>query len=187
MNSTRTAVSHAAVRAVRTTAVVLVAAGAVAGLVWAAGSSRDADAVMALDTSAALLTDADPLTDTGATGTPSVIGTDVRPLPHRLPRELRADLRELRSLKPEQRPGAAARIWRDALAGEYGPRVRVRAAEARARYQALPEQLRDDIEELRGLDGEDRRRERQEIREKALDGEYGDQVRRWAERRSEQW
>ncbi|MFH0522317.1 hypothetical protein ACHBTE_34830 [Streptomyces sp. M41] len=214
MNSTRTAASPpkvppAAVRVWRATAVTVIAAGTVAGLVWAAGSSRGSDlgaangtdpgaatatdpsaapgTLPALHASAALLMDADPLTDATATGMPAVIGTGVPPLPRRLPAGLRADLRELRSMEPGRRSEEAARIWRYALAGEYGRRVRVRAAEAQAVYHALPGELRADIEELRTLNGEEHRKERQEIREKALDGAYGDQVRRWAEDRLELW
>lgn len=98
---------------------------------------------------------------------------------------MRADLRQLRTLDLEQRREAADRIWQDALAGEYGARVQLRAEEAQQRFQTLPEELRDDLKEARGLEGDELRDARQEIRDKALDGEYGDQVERWAERRAE--
>ncbi|WP_406129468.1 hypothetical protein [Streptomyces sp. NBC_00989] len=167
----------AAVRRTRTTALT-VAAAAVAGLVWAGASS----AGPADTTSATVSTSTAELADTVG-----FAATDQRPLPAWMPPELRADLRKLRTMKPGQRQQAAARIWQDALAGEYGTAVRVRAEEARRRYQALPEELRDDIKELSGLSGDQRSEKRTEIRDKALAGEYGEQVQGWAERRSDFW
>jgi hypothetical protein len=170
-------IGTAAARRARTTALTVTAA-AVAGLAWAAASS----AAPAGPTSATVNTSTAELADSIG-----LAATDQRPLPARMPPELRADLRKLRTMKPEQRQEAAARIWQDALAGEYGTVVRVRAEEARRRYQALPEELKDDIEELNGLTGDRRSAERTEIRDKALAGEYGEQVQGWAERRDDFW
>jgi hypothetical protein len=45
----------------------------------------------------------------------------------RLPRELRRDLREVRSTAPEERAAAREEVRANALAGEYGARVRTAA------------------------------------------------------------
>lgn len=167
------------------TAALAVTAAAVTGLVWTTSSSGPTTAPTA---SAVGLADAD---------TVGLVAGDQRPLPGRLsedlrvpgrlPEALRADLRKLRSLEPAPRQEAAAKIWQDALDGRYGTRVELRAEEAQRRFQALPAQLRDDIKELRGFSGEERTEQRTEIRDKALSGEYGRQVQRWAERRADFW
>ncbi|WP_210593474.1 hypothetical protein [Streptomyces sp. GESEQ-35] len=169
--------STAVPRRTRMTAVAVTVAAAATGLVWAA-STGTSGASTAADTSLVLLADSNPM---------AVADDDPHPLSGRLPSELRADLRELRTLEPEQRRAAAARIWQDALAGDYGARVRIRALEARHRYEGLPEELRDDIEDLRGLDDEERDDALHHIRDKALDGAYGDRIARWAQRRAEVW
>ncbi|MGW1364457.1 hypothetical protein ACWCQP_44515 [Streptomyces chartreusis] len=180
MNRIRRAVSGRAV-----TAALAVTAAAVTGLVWTTPSSGPSTAPTA---SAVGLADADTI---------GLVADDPRPLPGRLsenlrapgrlPEALRADLRELRTLEPAQRQEAAAKIWQDALDGHYGTRVELRAEEAQRRFQALPGQLQDDIKDLRGLTGDERTEQRTEIRDKALSGEYGRQVQRWAERRADFW
>lgn len=172
MNSIGTAVT----RRTRMTALAVAAAAATTALVWAASSGSTSATSTAVDASAVLLADGDPL---------ALADAEPRPLPGWLPQDLRADLRQLRTLDLEQRREAADRIWQEALAGEYGARVQLRAEEAQQRFQTLPEELRDDLKEARGLEGDELRDARQEIRDKALDGEYGDQVERWAERRAE--
>ncbi|MFE4583049.1 hypothetical protein [Streptomyces chartreusis] len=170
MNRIRRAVSRRAV-----TAVLAVTAVAVTGLVWTTPSSGPSTAPTA---SAVGLADADTI---------GLVADDLRPLPGRLPEALRADLRELRTLEPARRQEAAAKIWQDALDGHYGTRVELQAEEAQRRFQALSGQLQDDIKDLRGLTGEERTEQRTEIRDKALSGEYGRQVQRWAERRADFW
>ncbi|MFE6937674.1 hypothetical protein [Streptomyces chartreusis] len=167
------------------TALLAVTAAAVTGLVATSSSSGPSTAPTA---SAVGLADADTI---------GLVAGDPRPLPGRLsedlrapgrlPEALRADLRELRTLEPAPRQEAAAKIWQDALDGRYGTRVELRAEAAQRRFRALPEQLQDDIKELRGLSGEERTEQRTEIRDKALSGEYGRQVQRWAERRADFW
>ncbi|MFG2275658.1 hypothetical protein ACGFNY_38570 [Streptomyces chartreusis] len=173
------------------TAVVAVTAAAVTGLVWTTSSSGPSTAPTA---SAVGLADADTI---GLVAGDSLVADDPRRLPGRLsedlrrfgrlPEALRADLRELRTLAPAPRHEAAAKIWQDALDGHYGTRVELRAEEAQRRFRALPGQLQDDIKELRGISGEERTEQRTEIRDKALAGEYGRQVQRWAERRADFW
>lgn len=172
VNSIATAVS----RRTRMTTLAIATAAATTALVWAASSGSTSATSATVDTSAVLLAGADPL---------ALADAQPRPLPGWLPMELRADLRQLRTMEPRQRGEAAERIWRDALAGEYGARVQFRAVEAQQRFQTLPEELRDDLKQLRGLEGDALRDARQEIRDKALDGEYGAEVEHWAERRSE--
>ncbi|MBT1093411.1 hypothetical protein [Streptomyces sp. Tu102] len=167
------------------TALLAVTAAAVTALVATTSSSGPSTAPTA---SAVGLADADNI---------GLVADDPRPLPGRLsedlrapgrlPEALRADLRKLRTLEPAPRQEAAAKIWQDALDGRYGTRVELRAEAAQRRFRALPGQLQDDIEELRGLSGEERTEQRTEIRDKALSGEYGRQVQRWAERRADFW
>lgn len=186
MNRIRRAVPGRAV-----TALLAVTAAAVTGLVATTSSSGPSTAPTA---SAVGLADADTI---GLVAGDRLVADDPRPLPGRLsedlrapgrlPEALRADLRKLRTLEPAPRQEAAAKIWQDALDGRYGTRVELRAEAAQRRFRALPEQLQDDIKELRGLSGEERTEQRTEIRDKALSGEYGRQVQRWAERRADFW
>lgn len=183
MNRIRRAVSGRAV-----TAAMAVTAAAVTGLVWTTSSSGPSTAPTA---SAVGLADADTI---GLVAGDRLVADDPRPLPGRLSEDLRAPGRlpealraDLRTLEPAPRQEAAAKIWQDALDGRYGTRVELRAEAAQRRFRALPGQLQDDIEELRGLSGEERTEQRTEIRDKALSGEYGRQVQRWAERRADFW
>lgn len=179
MNPNGTAVS----RRTRTTALVVATAAVVTGVVWSTssgttGTTSTGITSTVVDSSLAQLAATAPL---------ALDGTESHPVPGWMPPELRADLRRLRTMEPEQRRAAATRIWRDALAGEYGPRVRVRATGAQRRFETLPQELRDDLKDLRSLDAGEARDELREIRDKALDGAYGDQVQRWAERRADLW
>ncbi|MGW6788358.1 hypothetical protein [Streptomyces chartreusis] len=168
------------------TAAMAVTAAAVTGLVWTTSSSGGPST--APTASAVGLADADTigLAADDPRPLPGRLSEDLR-APGRLPEALRADLRKLRALEPAPRQEAAAKIWQDALDGHYGTRVELRAEQAQRRFQALPEQLQDDIKELRGLTGEERTERPTEIRDKALAGEYGRQVQRWAERRADLW
>ncbi|MFC8513947.1 hypothetical protein [Streptomyces sp. NPDC057257] len=152
-----------------------VAATAVTGPVWAASSGSTGATTTTMPTTPAPALAA------------SVAATGPHMLPAWLPPALRADLRRLRGMDPEQRQKAAARIWQDSLGGDYGSAVQLRAERAQQRYRLLPEQLRDDLGELRGLGGDELRDGLVAVRDKALDGGYGDQVRRWAERHGDFW
>ncbi|MEW1648927.1 hypothetical protein [Streptomyces sp. NPDC091219] len=164
--------SVAARRARRTLLAVTVAATAVTGPLWVASSGPTGATTATAATSALAMAVAD---------------TDPHMLPAWIPTDLRTDLRQLRGMDPEQRQKAATRIWQDALDGDYGTVVKLRAERAQQRYRLLPEQLRDELGELRGLTGDELRDGLVDIRDKALDGGYGDQVRHWAERRSGFW
>ncbi|MFI8232488.1 hypothetical protein ACIGDI_26980 [Streptomyces sp. NPDC085900] len=169
MHSMSAAASRRVALAVATTSVVAV-------LAWTASTARpDSTTSAGVGTTAVALADAET---TGFTG-----GT-FRTAPGTLPADLRADLRALPTMQPEQRQKAAAKIWQAALAGGYGTRVELRAEAAQRRFQALPTQLRHDIEELKVLSPEARAEKRTAIRDKALAGGYGEQVRHLAERRA---
>lgn len=180
MNRIRRAVSRRAV-----TAVLAVTAAAVTGLVWTTSSSGPSTAPTA---AAVGLADADTvgLVAGDPRRLPGRLSEDLR-APGRLSEDLRADLRKLRTLEPAPRQESAAKIWQDALDGRYGTRVQLRAEEAQRRFRSLPGKLQDDIKELRRFSGEERAEQRTEIRDKALAGEYGRQVQRWAQRRADFW
>lgn len=102
-----------------------------------------------------------------------------------LPDDLRADLTAVRGLPAGEKAEALREIRRDALDGDYGDRVQ-RIAERRderirAVRRALPEELRTDLREARGLDGEERLDAYREIRAGALAGDYGERVQDVAE------
>ncbi len=97
-----------------------------------------------------------------------------------LPEDLQADLKAVRSLPAGEKAGALREIRRDALDGDYGPRVRRfaerRVGRVRALRRALPDEMKADLREARRLTGNDRLDAYREIRAGALDGEYGDRV-----------
>ncbi|MCI3276686.1 hypothetical protein [Streptomyces cylindrosporus] len=153
-----------------------VAATAMTGPVWAASSGSTG-----ATTTTTTITPAPALAV-------SVAATGPHTLPASLPpAALRADLRRLRGMAPERRQQTAARIWQDALGGDYGSAVQLRAERVQQRYRLLPGQLRNDLGELRGLGGDELRDGLVAVRDKALDGGYGDQVRQRAERHGDFW
>ncbi|MFI1562078.1 hypothetical protein ACH4ZX_03285 [Streptomyces sp. NPDC020490] len=186
MNRTGTTAGHRA-RTIRTTALAVVGVTVLSGLTWSAASMSSASTGAA---SAVAVTPAVGLAD-------AVVRTGDEPRPaagrgpaeprSELPAELRSDLRALRGMEPGRRAQAAARIRREALDGDYGTLVRLRAEQAQRRRQALPPQLREDLARLRGLPGEQWHARLLTIRDKALDGGYGDRARRWAERHRRFW
>ncbi|MFI1439189.1 hypothetical protein [Streptomyces fructofermentans] len=166
----RFGIRRAAIRRTVPALVLAAAAAAVAGTVWAPQSGTADAATTEVVASPLLLAGAAPVTEPG-------------PLPGRVPPKLRADLRELRTLEGDERRRAAARVWKDALAGNYGTRVRIRAEQARRRVESLPPELRDDLKAVRGLRGPELRDALRPIRDKASKGGYGEAVQRWVERR----
>ncbi|MDC2956613.1 hypothetical protein PO587_19255 [Streptomyces gilvifuscus] len=168
--------NRTSVVASRRVASAVATAGVVAVLAWTASTARpDSTTSAGVGTTAVVLADAE---------TTGFAGGTFRPAPGTLPADLRADLRALPTMQPEQRQKAAAKIWRAALAGDYGTRVQLRAEAAQRRFRALPTQLRHDIEELKGLGPAARAEKRTAIRDKALAGGYGERVRHFAERRA---
>lgn len=105
---------------------------------------------------------------------------------NRLPEDLRADLTAVRDLPAAERPDAVAEIRADALAGEYGETVAEAAAQMQDRradvYAQLPEELQQDLEDVRALPPGERADAAQGVRDSALAGDYGDRVQGFAER-----
>lgn len=106
--------------------------------------------------------------------------------------ELRKDLKAARELEGQARRDAVKQIHADARAGKYGDKVAKRfdhRADRRAAvFALLPDDLQADLKKLRAMEpGDERRAYRDEIRQKALDGEYGDKVQEAAEKLKDHW
>jgi hypothetical protein len=108
---------------------------------------------------------------------------------NKLPEELQADLKELRDLPPEERLTAAKEIRADALAGEYGEAVQrwsERRDERRDWVRArMPRELKRDLAQAWKLPVDERRDAFLEIRDDALEGDYGRKVERVAKQLQE--
>ena len=95
--------------------------------------------------------------------------------------ELRGDLKEARELEGTDRRDALKGIREDARDGKYGDRIE-RHAERRGDHRAaffalLPDELQADLKEAREIDDtDDRKAALDDIREKALAGDYGEKV-----------
>lgn len=106
--------------------------------------------------------------------------------------ELRKDLNAARELKGQARKDAIKEIRADARAGKYGDKIEKRfdrRADRRAAvFALLPDELQADLTKLRAMEpGDDRKAFRDDIRQKALDGGYGDKVKEAAEKLQEHW
>jgi len=95
--------------------------------------------------------------------------------------DLRGDLMDARELDGTERHDALKGIREDARDGKYGDRIE-RHADRRGDHRAaffalLPDELQADLKEAREIDdADDRRTALEDIREKALAGDYGDKV-----------
>lgn len=93
----------------------------------------------------------------------------------------RDDLMDARELEGEERRDALEGIREGARDGKYGDRIE-RHADRRAGHRAaffalLPDELQAELKAAREIDDdEDRRAALEDIREKALAGDYGDKV-----------
>lgn len=105
--------------------------------------------------------------------------------------QLRDDLKATRELDGQARADAMQKIRADAKAGNYGPRVEKRADRRSDRHAAvlalLPDELQADLTTMRTADGDDRKAQRDNIREKALAGGYGENVQDAAEVLKDRW
>lgn len=99
-----------------------------------------------------------------------------------LPPELRADLEALSAVPAAGRPAAVERIRDDALAGAYGDEVQAGAQRLVAGLALLPPELVADVEALLSLEPAAVPDAVERIRDRALAGRYGEQVRAGAER-----
>lgn len=103
-----------------------------------------------------------------------------------LPADLQSDLKDLKELEPGERGPLAREIRDGALGGEYGPGVQGRAERAQERrirvWATLPQDLRDDLSDLKQVEPEERRDAAEAIAQDALDGAYGEKVQQVTER-----
>lgn len=99
---------------------------------------------------------------------------------------LRKDLQAARALKGQARADAIKAVRAKALAGGYGTKVEHRAQRRDIRADLfrslLPEQLQTDLAALKAAPADQRKAMRQEIRTKALAGDYGAEVKAAAEK-----
>jgi hypothetical protein len=103
-----------------------------------------------------------------------------------------AAMKAARHLKGKARADAVKRVAADARAGKYGATIEKRfdrrADRKAAVFALLPDELQADLTKLRAMEaGDERKAFRQEIREKALDGGYGDKVKEAAEKLKDHW
>ena len=106
--------------------------------------------------------------------------------------EFRAAMKAARQLKGQARVDAVKKVTADAKAGRYGDKIEKRfdrRADRRAAvFALLPDELQADLRKLRAMEpGDERKAYRDDIRQKALDGGYGDKVREAAEKLKGHW
>jgi hypothetical protein len=99
-----------------------------------------------------------------------------------LPEALRQDLAALRTVPAAERLATLHRIRDDALAGTYGEEVRAGAQQLVLGLAMLPPELVADLEALVPLEVAAMPDAVERIRDRALAGQYGEQVRAGAER-----
>ena len=99
-----------------------------------------------------------------------------------VPAELRAELAGLRDVPAGQRLAELERIRDAALAGEYGTEAKAGAERLVAMLAMLPPELTADLEALVGTEESQVPDAVERIRDRALAGDYGSQVRSYAER-----
>lgn len=94
--------------------------------------------------------------------------------------QLRKDLKAARELEGQARVDALKKVRADARAGKYGDgvgrRFDRRMAHRSAFLALLPDDLQADIKKVKDADPADRKAMRDDIREKALTGVYGEKV-----------
>jgi hypothetical protein len=103
-----------------------------------------------------------------------------------------ADMKAARHLEGQARADAVKKVVADAKAGKYGDRIEKRfdrrAAHREAIFALLPDDLQADLKKLRAMEpGDERKAFRDDIRQKALDGGYGDKVQEAAKKLQDFW
>jgi hypothetical protein len=97
--------------------------------------------------------------------------------------KFRADLKAARALTGQARIDAIKKVRTDAKAGKYGPRIEKRVEHARARiWGHAPAALKADLKAARAADPADRPAKLHAIFVKAEAGDYGDQVKKHADK-----
>jgi hypothetical protein len=98
-----------------------------------------------------------------------------------VPADLRAELAALRDVPAGDRLAALERVRDAALAGEYGEQAQAGAQRLVTALAMLPPELSRDLEALVSSEEAQVPDAVERIRDRALAGEYGEQVRGWAE------
>ena len=97
--------------------------------------------------------------------------------------KFKADLKAARALTGQARIDAIKKVRSDAKAGKYGPRIEKRVEHARARiWGHAPAALKADLKAARAADPADRPAKLHAIFVKAEAGDYGDQVKKHADK-----
>ena len=99
-----------------------------------------------------------------------------------LPDDLRQDLQSLPDLPASERAQELQDIVRSALSGDYGDEVESWTERIGGLISSLPQDLRQDIQRVFGQEPEEARADIRQIMEGAVDGEYGADVEKWADR-----
>jgi predicted outer membrane lipoprotein len=163
------------------TGLVLAIAAALVSALWLTSSSSPATATMS-QTAATL--DAELSQDPSGQEDPADAKADRQ--------ALHADMKAARQLTGQARVDALKKVAADARAGKYGDKIEKRferrAAHRAAVFALLPDELQADLKKLRAMEpGDERKAYRDEIRQKALDGGYGDKVQEAAEKLHDFW
>ncbi len=163
------------------TGLVLAIAAALVSAIWLTSSSQPASASIA-QTASTL--------DTELSQDPAASDAKADAKADRA--TFHAAMKAARKLKGQERVDALKKVAADAEAGKYGDRIEKRAdrrADRRAAvFALLPDELQADLTKLRAMaPGDERKAYRKEIRDKALDGGYGDKVKEAAEKLQDRW
>ena len=98
-------------------------------------------------------------------------------VPH-APHALKQDLRQAWQAPDGQRVAALKAVLQQALAGDYGTRVRLRAQRLQQRLGSMDPQLRADLEHAIDLPKAQRQAAMRAVKQKLKDGAYGKTARR---------
>ncbi|SFF46031.1 hypothetical protein [Blastococcus tunisiensis] len=98
-----------------------------------------------------------------------------------LPDDLREDLEGLQDLPAGERTQRLQEIVQNAVGGDYGDEAERWSERLGGLIASLPQDLRRDIQGVFGQEPEEARADVRQIIEDAVDGEYGDDVEKWAD------
>ncbi|WP_324277759.1 hypothetical protein [Blastococcus brunescens] len=98
-----------------------------------------------------------------------------------LPDDLREDLEGLEELPAGERTERLQEIVRSAVDGDYGDEAQRWSQRVGGLLSSLPQDLRQDIQGVFGQEPEEARADVRQIMEDAVDGEYGEDVEKWAD------
>jgi hypothetical protein len=157
------------------------AAGVAAALLTGAGSSRDPVPAVSPAAATASASSAAPAAPTARHGDWDPATVRAR-FEKEVPAALRADLEALRDVPADQRLAELERIRDAALAGDYGAEARAGAQRLVAMIAMLPPKLYADLEALVSTENAEIPDAVERIRDRALAGDYGPQVKGYAER-----